>query len=818
MANITIDESGAKALLGIVQQIEGISKRTVGNLSTASKEQSDIASKYANLAQRNLDNIIRAKQGVESAFNESQRKIRNIQDDLTAFTRARMQLEKEGQKDSEEYIRLGERIKLSQRELYGETVKLQRAHEAKTSLIKREKTLSDQIKNNTEVEARKQKELSRIEAESEAHMISKAEAARQIQQALAEAEQSTISMSKAERFLGTLNSYNRGSVSSIATGFVNDIGSSIASKLDTPIGQIVKATLSVGASISNSLNSLNSAMVEPVVGIYKSMGKAEAKLYGSGKSFQNMISNINEVVGTTGLVTQQEVANQMTQLVSNGILYNVEQRSLFASLEENLVATFETTNAELQRLIRLQQEDTTSAYMGSESLLNAFLARNFNDTSYLNTQYDSVYGSIIDSIAGLNSDQALQFNYNLQKWLGSLYSVGLSQGAISGIASAINSLATGDLDSNSQTLMALTTQRTGKSYASYLTSGLQGDDVNTLMKSMVEYLQSIASNTDSNVIRKQFGNMFGLTMADWTALANLSAADIGTIANDAVNLSIATKETEKLISSTLSERIHSSVRIQNVFDNAKFSYGTAIANEDKLYAAYLGSNWMMSLANKFDDAVKQAVQVSEIVTQGRLAMAGMGNVISAFTGTPIDTNGGRPNLLSLLGMLGNSVFDSFSNGTISLGAVLGNMVENYSQLAQLGSFNNSIKMRGGLENAVVSNGVTTGTSASLMVTLTQDSQQDLADDIVESSMQEQRSLSMEEEANKKSSSYINIQNQELENLTSRSIEDLYAALFENENDPLRVQIFRYSDEAIRQMENAFRSNDIVAELGMMRNS
>ena len=82
-------------------------------------------------------------------------------------------------------------------------------------------------------------------------------------------------------------------------------------------------------------------MVEGVVDIYSSMGRMEARLYGSDKSFASIISDIKTTVGVNSLVTQRDVLTSLEELVDNGITYNVEQRALLGSLSDSLVANFD---------------------------------------------------------------------------------------------------------------------------------------------------------------------------------------------------------------------------------------------------------------------------------------------------------------------------------------------------------------------------------------------------------------------------------------------------------------------------------------------
>lgn len=589
-------------------------------------------------------------------------------------------------------------------------------------------------------------------------------------------------------------------------------GKDVASLVGNVLGP-VPSTLStiskIVSGISSKLSSFNDSMVGGVIGIYNSMGKVESRLYGSDKSFYGLLENMNKTIGMSSLVSQQEVLQQMTNLVAQGINYNLEQRSLLSTLSDDLVSTFDVMNENLTRLVRLQQQDTTQAYMGAESLLTAFLNSNYNDTSYLSTMYDSVYSAIIDGIAGLDTDQATQFNYNLQKWLGSLYSVGLSSSAVSGIASAINDIATGNLNSNSQTLLALSAQRSGNSYASYLTQGLQGDDVNVLMKSMIEYLSSIASNTDSNVIKKQFGNMFGLTMSDWTAIQNLSTSDIGNIFNNTVNIATATQETEKLLNETLSTRIHTSTKIDNILENAKWAYGTSIANNENAYATYRADKFVNSIASMLDNSgnllttiLSTVAKTFSAVGESYVAITGLKGLGSAFGAS---WDGNVSNILS--GLLGTQ------DGRGGLGGMLLGVLDGFSNI---NSFGMSTSMRGGIGEAITENGATTYNSTSYSIATSNQAVPDIEPvNTIGTTQSDRQATSMDQASKTKAATYSNITSGE--STVTKDINDLYSALFENTNNPLRIAVAFYEDRAISQLSNILGSADYFGSLDDMRN-
>ena len=79
-----------------------------------------------------------------------------------------------------------------------------------------------------------------------------------------------------------------------------------------------------------------------------------------------------------------------------------------------------------------------------ESALTEFFNKNFSDSTFMSDLHDIVFNSVYDANSLLNKDASTEFEYTLQKWLGSLYSVGMSSQGIRTIATGVNYLGTGN--------------------------------------------------------------------------------------------------------------------------------------------------------------------------------------------------------------------------------------------------------------------------------------------------------------------------------------------------------------------------------------
>lgn len=67
--------------------------------------------------------------------------------------------------------------------------------------------------------------------------------------------------------------------------------------------------------------------------------------------------------------------DNVQSLAQQGIVYNIEQRAFLETISDKIAATFDTTNATLLRLVKLQQSDSTASRLGME----AYLTRYFNE-------------------------------------------------------------------------------------------------------------------------------------------------------------------------------------------------------------------------------------------------------------------------------------------------------------------------------------------------------------------------------------------------------------------------------------------------------
>lgn len=422
-------------------------------------------------------------------------------------------------------------------------------------------------------------------------------------------------------------------------------------------GSMIKAIENAASAVGAAIKQLTQ-QVDNYIGTYNSYAAGiTTRLQGSGKTFADISNTISRNLAVSPYVKQTEVLEKLNELVSAGINYNVEQRAFLSAMTDKMVATFDAADATLLRIIRLQQADSTIARMGMESALNKFLNATYEDTSYLTDVYNSVEGSLVDAISQLSVSEGTEFEYVVQKWLGSLYSVGMDEGTLTSIAEGINYLASGNvqgLSSNPQlqNLMVMGANQAGLNYASMLTSSISITDLNKLLAGIVSYAQDLAG-TKNLVVKNQYAQLFGLTMSDMTALLQMGD-DLSYVIEQELDYADAIKETENQLR-TVGTRVPLATMIQNVFDNVMYSAAMGIAGNTGTYVTWLVTN-----------LVEQATGGINIPAIGAFVM---GNGIN------LDLNTSVTQLLktgiigfSLLGQIGNIIGSISSGGGLDLSA------------------------------------------------------------------------------------------------------------------------------------------------------
>lgn len=411
------------------------------------------------------------------------------------------------------------------------------------------------------------------------------------------------------------------------------------------------------------------------------MGKVDARLQSEEAQtgfFKQITDDVQSAVGASRFVSQKELLQNVAKLTENGIAYNIEQRAMLATLSDKMVTTFDVLDNTLQRMIRIQQADLTMSQLGSEAQLTKFLNSQFEDTSYLNTMYDSVLAALTDSISSMDKNNATSFTYAVQKWLASLYSVGLSDQAVATIASGINALASGNintLNSNQplSVLMNMSATNAGLSYSDLLTQGLNASNVNDLMRSMVDYLGTIAENTtDNQVLRSQWSDVLGITLTDLRAVSNLTNNDISAIYRSNTTYDQSINETQNQLQ-TVVGRTAASERVQTMADNFMFNWGMNMAQNDAQYMTWYATQFVDQLLGVVGLQNSTVGMITKVISALPM-LSSLSETLGDISNTSLSLNTSGGGILGVLGALGNIITLPF-NIASALGSAVGNMFD-----------------------------------------------------------------------------------------------------------------------------------------------
>ena len=374
---------------------------------------------------------------------------------------------------------------------------------------------------------------------------------------------------------------------------------SIGKSISSATRGVINGDKLVG-NITAGINKIGSAVKDNLDIYTKYMTSIEARLQGAGKNLT--YANLNKVISSNTAanpyIKYTAVLDNLANLVDQGIADNVAQRAFLATISEKIATTFDAANASLLQIVRLQRQDSTASRLGMEANLTRVLNYYFSDTSYLSDNFDTIQDSLIDISSQLDTASSIELEYQVQKWLGALGSVGVDSSTLQSIAQGINALGTGDVETLSgnqalQNLFVMAAKRQNLSYAEMLTNGIDSTEVNSLMAGIVGYIQEIAQGSN-NVVKKQYAQLFGMTMSDMRAFSNLSDDIINSLYKTAMTYQDTLTELNDQLNQ-VSSRMHLSEKIQNVMDNILAATGMNVANSSVMYGTYKAFDMLESI-------------------------------------------------------------------------------------------------------------------------------------------------------------------------------------------------------------------------------
>ena len=335
----------------------------------------------------------------------------------------------------------------------------------------------------------------------------------------------------------------------------------------------------VGDMVDTAIKSMKAGMESTAT----YAARANARLQGLDRDYDDMSWKVKGNLAINPFISLQKTYENLNSMIHSGIAYNVEYRAFLQTLSEKVAETFEANNETLLRIVRLQQADSTANRLALESTLTEFYNKMYEDSTYLQNTFDNVSSALLEASSVMSADDSVNFEYVVQKWLGSLYSLGMSGGAVESIAQGIGLLGSGNvtaLTSNNalNSLFALAASKARMPYNELLTEGLTAKDTNDLLKAMVEYLAEIAHNEDNLVVRSAYGDIFNLTQSDFKALSNLRISDINNIYNAGDSVDWTQRLKQDTSFSTLFSRTTISEMTDTLVNNALYSLGESLGS------------------------------------------------------------------------------------------------------------------------------------------------------------------------------------------------------------------------------------------------
>ena len=357
-------------------------------------------------------------------------------------------------------------------------------------------------------------------------------------------------------------------------------------------------------SLNKTLGALTAAVnkLDSSVDKYAQYGAGiNARLQGSGSLNERLVwgqnrfgaieSNLTTAIGVNPYFRTETMLDNLQSLVEAGIASNIEQRAFLQTAKDDIATTFDAANGALLRIIRLQQSDSTAARLGMEAYLTRFLNELVENTEYLSTTFDTVQEALLEASSYMDTKASTEFEYIVQKWLGALTGVGLSESTAASIAQALGYLGSGNIEAlgstNLQNLLVMAASRTNYSYADLLSGGMSADAANAIMRSLVEYMVEIGSS-DSNVVKSQFAQTFGITFSDLQAVKQISSS-LNDLSGSMLTYESMYNELAYQLNS-LPQRINMASMIDTIFDNLEFGLASNIAKNPALASIWKVTN------------------------------------------------------------------------------------------------------------------------------------------------------------------------------------------------------------------------------------
>ena len=425
----------------------------------------------------------------------------------------------------------------------------------------------------------------------------------------------------------------------------------------------------IGNAISEGLANLNNAVNSAISTFASYQQKVNVRLQGinsdinvwgsafdlSGKSIQGQLRK----VAMSPFLKTEDLYNNLVTLVEEGIASNVAQRAFLQTIKDNVAKTFDANDASLRRIIRLQQYDSTAARLGMEAYLTKFMNALVENTEYLTSSFDTVTASLLEASSLLEAKASTEFEYTVQKWLGTLTGVGLSDTTAQNIAQAIGYLGSGNISalsgSEMQNLLVMAASRNPNlNYSELLSGGLTSTTANQLLGSVVAYLQEIGSGATSNVVLSEMAKIFGVSVSDLVAASHIDYnTSKSLLGNELSYYGMYDTLEEYTNAGRLLKIMGLPAVMENLFSNFTSSTGASIAANPILYSMWKITDMIQGVTggipipfiDVFGTGIDLNTTVENLIKLGLVGTSTLGQIGSLIVGAATADSGSGNNFL-----------------------------------------------------------------------------------------------------------------------------------------------------------------------------
>jgi hypothetical protein len=267
----------------------------------------------------------------------------------------------------------------------------------------------------------------------------------------------------------------------------------------------------------------------------------------------------------------------------------------------------------------------------------------YENTEYLKTVSESVRGSLYEMEALMSGASATEVEFQVQKWMGSLFSVGMSQEAVNAITGAFGKVAAGQIEGLTEggagSLLVMAANDAGVPIADVLTDGIDSSETNSLLQAAVNYLADLyESSKDNQVVQQQLAKVFGVKASDLKAATNL-AESVSVISNTDMTY-VDMLDRLFTMAGSMGKRTSIGEKISNVLENGKYTLASSIASTPAMNVLYKMASMLKDTTGGIDfglplvmgNGMPITFNVADLMRTGALAGGIMSSMGAMFGG------------------------------------------------------------------------------------------------------------------------------------------------------------------------------------------